>query len=104
LLDAASPIYNRGVMTMPTPPSRRWFQFSMASLLWLMLVAALATWRYVEHVARRRAETTILLIQISNEMDRHEQARRDWYDARDHRINQQHSPAAQSQDKMQGHP
>ena len=39
-------------MTLPTP-RRRWFQFSMASLLWLMLTVALAIVALREH--RQRA-------------------------------------------------
>jgi hypothetical protein len=29
------------MMTMTTPPRRRWFQFSIGSLLWLTLVLAM---------------------------------------------------------------
>jgi hypothetical protein len=36
----------------PTPPRRRWFQFSIASLLWLTLVVALSIAGIREH--RRR--------------------------------------------------
>lgn len=42
-------------MTAATP-SRRWFQFSIGSLLWLMTVAATASFGLREHRERVRLE------------------------------------------------
>jgi len=36
--------------------SRRWFQFSLASLFWLKLCAAMASYGYREHCERVRLE------------------------------------------------
>lgn len=41
------------------PPSRCWFQFSLASLIWLMACAAIASYGYSEQRERVRLETVL---------------------------------------------
>ena len=40
----------------PTPPRRPWYQFSIGTMLWLMLTTALAVYGFIEHQKRVRAE------------------------------------------------
>jgi hypothetical protein len=40
-----------------TPSRRRWYQFSLWTMFWLILTAALATYGINEHRLRVRAET-----------------------------------------------
>jgi hypothetical protein len=46
---------------MPTPSRRRWFQFSLASLLWLILTVALALLYVKEHRHRLSVERELEL-------------------------------------------
>ena len=41
-----------GGRPMPTPPRRRWHQFSLGTLIWLTLVIALAVYGFHEHHLR----------------------------------------------------
>jgi cell division protein FtsB len=43
----------------PTPPRRRWFQFSLSSLLWLMVVLAIAAFGVRERRERRQLEAEV---------------------------------------------
>jgi hypothetical protein len=46
-----------------TPPRRRWYQFNITSLLWLMTVASIAARGYSEYRARNPPIDMDLLIQ-----------------------------------------
>lgn len=45
---------------IPAKPCRRRIQFSLASLIWLMLCAAMASYGYREHCERLRLEQKLL--------------------------------------------
>jgi type VI protein secretion system component VasK len=52
-------------MTMPTSSRRRWFQFSLSSLLWLMLTVAFAIYGFSEHQQRVRTDANIAAIKAT---------------------------------------
>jgi len=47
------------------PPTRRWFQFSLGTMLWLALVIALIVYGVNEHRLRMQAETEARIFEAS---------------------------------------
>jgi hypothetical protein len=43
----------------PTPPRRRWFQFSLREIFWLTLVIALMLFGTFEHLRRKQGDAEI---------------------------------------------